>query len=389
MAKVNSESQSPILKQILDGCSSISFNMIRFSRTLPAAERMFLTPSLNDTIIFKYPNFSDTTSTDELLVPAADNGGDDSARPIETALYVPHHVDAPSQGGYAIYLRGKNYEELLQDHFGIDVTAASAEVARDVKILGLIDSVPSLDAFLLKTCFEAEKVAVHPQYWEISDEEVSHLRRLIRQRIEPIVRKAIESKGGGGGSVRVERFLEAIWNPDLPEATLFVTAFGIDQTEAGRIFAAWKGITFYEFQLRKIAKQATGISAWLKSRDCIPMDIRMHKMWEPQLLMYIEHIGKLLESVLADIRAILVEYDQCFSTFMEGNPAEFRKFLRTVTTKYWLMGFCISSLSSVVHTYERYMKNRAVKKLPFETMQLLLKQFEVALDRRRECTTAL
>ena len=123
MAKVNSESQSPILKQILEGCSSISLNLIKVGRTLPAEERMFLTPSLNDVIIFKYPNFSDTVSTDELLVPSGDGGGDESSRPIETALYVPHHVEAPAQGGYAIYLRGKNYEDLLRDHFGIDVTA--------------------------------------------------------------------------------------------------------------------------------------------------------------------------------------------------------------------------------------------------------------------------
>ena len=226
-------------------------------------------------------------------------------------------------------------------------------------------------------------MTVNPNYWEISDQEVEQLRRLIRQRIEPIVRKAVESKGSGG-TVRVERFLEAIWNPEMPEATLFVTAFGIDRSEAEQIFGAWKGITFYEFQLRKIAKQTTAIGTWLKSRDCIPIDIRMHKMWEPQLFMYIEHIGKLLDAVLVDIRAVLIEYDQCFNSFMEGNPSDFRNFLRTVRTKYWLMGFCISSLNSVVYTYDRYMKGRTVQKLPFDQMQLLLKQFEVALNRRRE-----
>lgn len=384
MAKPKSESQSPILRQILDGGSSISFNLIKIGHDIEPQQRIFSTPSLNNVIIFKYPNFGDEISAGDMLVPGAVGSNDDAARPIETALYVPHHVAEPNQGGYAIYLRGKNYEDLLRDHFGIDVTSTSEGTAQDVKKLELIDSVPSLDAFLLKTCFETEKVAVDPRYWEISDTEVEHLRRLIRQRIEPIVRKAIESKEGG--AARIERFLEAIWNPDMPEAGLFISAFGIDRSEAERIFGAWKGITFYEFQLRKIAKSATAISSWLKSKDCIPLDIRVNKTWEPQLLMYIEHVGKLLESVLTDIRAVLVEYDRCFNTFMEGNPDEFRKFLRSVSAKYWLMGFCISSLSSVVHTFDRHMQNRAVKKLAFDQTQQLLKQFEVALNRRRERT---
>ncbi len=386
MASKNSESQSPILKHILDGGSSVSYNLIRTSQKLPPSERMFSTPSLNNIILFKYPNFTDQSDPDMMLTPVVDGENDNSARPIETALYIPHDVETALGGGYAIYLRAKNYEDLLGEHFGIDMCSQAPEIIRDLKILNLIDDIPSMDAFLLKTCFDAEKLRVNPAYLEISEEEVSQLRQLIRQRIEPIVRKAIESKNSN--ETRVERFLEAIWNPDMPEAKLFVTAFGIDQGEAERIFGAWKGITFYEFQLRKFAKQATAIISWLKSKDCIPVDIRAHKIWEPQLLMYIEHVGKMLDSVLADIRGILIEYDRCFKTFMDGSPNDFRSFLRSVRHKYWLMGFCISSLNSVCYTYNRFMGRRQIKKLPFEPMQMMLKQFEVAANRRRERTTA-
>ena len=386
MASKKKESQSPILKHILDGGSSVSFNIIKTSLKLNQPDRIFSTPALNNVILFKYPNFSETTDTDLMLSPETEAADGNGARPIETALYIPHDTEAPLGGGYAIYLRAKNYEDLLHEHFGIDVTGQNPKAIRDLKILSLIDGIPSMDAFLLKTCFDAEKLLVNSAYLEISEDEVEQLRGMIRQRIEPIVRKAVESKNSNES--RVERFLEAIWNPDMPEAKLFVTAFGIDQSEAEHIFGAWKGITFYEFQLRKIAKQATSIISWLKSNECIPMDIRSHKVWEQQLLMYIEHVGKLLDSVLTDIRGILVEYNRCFGTFMDGNPSEFRAFLRAVRHKYWLMGFCISSLNSVCYTYDRFMGSRTIKKLPFEQMQMMLKQFEVAATRRRERTTA-
>ena len=362
-------------------------NLIKLGKGLSGDQRIFRTTALNDIIIFKYPNFSDKDS------PSIDSGIPmdcdvaENNKPIETGLYIPHHVLTPSNGGYVIYLRSKSYETLFHDHFGIDFENLTDDVRHDLKLLGLIDSIPSLDAFLLKSCLEAEKVEVDKNYLVISDQEDGQLRALIRSRIEPIVRKALNTVGGDS-AVRVERFLEAVWNPKLQEAKLFITAFGIEPSEAELIFCAWKGITFYEFQLRKIAKQATAVIGWLKSKESVPSDIRNHKMWETNILMYIEKVGKDIDSVMGDIRRVLVEYDRCFNSFMSGDPKDFRRFLQNVNKEYWLMGYCISSLSSIVHTYERYMQSRVVKQLAFNEMQSLLKQFEVAVDRRREMTAA-
>jgi len=361
-------------------------NLHRLGRPVPEVDRLFKSSAMNAATLFKYPHFNETSGMpmpEQSAMDGDDVFAEDDERPVETGIFIPNNVESPYAGGFAIYLRAKNYEMLIAEYFGIDARRDDESARHDLRILRLIDTVPSLDAFLLKTCFEAEKVAVDPRYWEITDLEVENLRGLIRKRIEPIVRKALQARSGDN-SVRIEKFLESIWNPDMPEATLFITAFGIDRTEAEAIFAAWKGITFYEFQLRKIAKKATSIVAWLKSRDCIPGDIRAHRMWETQMLMYIEKVGKILDGVLQDIRAILMEYNSCFNKFMEGDPREFAAFLRGIKKKYWLMGYCISSLSSVSCVFDRYMRNRQVKCLSFDEMQALLRQFEIAADRRRE-----
>ena len=160
------------------------------------------------------------------------------------------------------------------------------------------------------------------------------------------------------------------------------------QGEAEQVFSAWKGITFYEFQLRRIAPASRVILSWLKSAECLPMDIRANKHMETQLLMFTEKMGKSLESVLVDIKNILSDYEVCFRKFMDGSPEAFTNFLRKVREKYWLMGYCISSLGSVNHIFDRYMRNIPNKRLYFEPMYEMLKQFDVALDRRRERSNA-
>lgn len=380
-ARRRSDSVSPILEQILYGGSSVSMNLIAITRAIPAEQRLFRAQGLNKAILFKYPNFDE--HADDYANPILDDEdeGDIGARPVETGVYIPHSAEAPEAGGIAIYLRSRNSDVLLAEQFGIE-SNGDANSAADLRTLALIDSVPSLDPFLLKACFEAEKVTVDGRHWAIGDAEDQQLRRLIRLRIEPIVRKAIE--GGTTNTQSIERFLEAIWNPDLEEAGLFVSAFGIERGEADSIFSAWKGTTFYEYQLRRIAPRARTILNWLKSRECIPVDIRMHKPYETQLLMHIEKVGKLLETTLMDIRQILSDYEASFSAFMNGEPEPFRDYLRKIRSHYWLLGYCVSALTSVAHLDARCMKNNPSRKLYFEMMHKLLRQFDVALDRRRE-----
>ena len=380
-ARRNSDSVSPILEQILYGGCSVTMNLIAVTRNIPEELRLFQAQGLNNVILFKYPNFDEHAA--DYSNPIVDQEEDDDIglRPVETGIYVPHSADHMEGGGVAIYLRSRNSDVLLAEQFGL-ATDGGQDAAADLRTLALIDSIPSLDPFLLKFCFEAEKVDADPRHWAISDVEDLQLRRLIRLRIEPIVRKAVE--GGTTSSQSLERFLEAIWNPDLEEAGLFVSAFGIERSEADTIFSAWKGTTFYEYQLRRIAPRARTILNWLKSRDCIPVDIRMHKPYETQLLMHIEKVGKLLETTLMDIRQILSDYETSFSAFMSGEPEPFRDYLRKIRSHYWLLGYCVSALTSVAHLDARCMKNNPSRKLYFEMMQKLLRQFEVALDRRRE-----
>ncbi len=375
---------SPVLEQILFGGSSVSLNLLEITPHIEHAEsRMFRCHALNQTIVFKYPSFSERLDDDVSAWFDPDEEFSDDFRPIETALYIPNNTGVPDGGGHAIYLRQENYEGLVREYLGLDVTDRDPEFQRDVHILNALDGIPSLDAFLVRTCFEVDKLIVDDRYFAISEEEDYQIRRIIAQRIEPIIRKALDHGAGAGGS-RIDRFLEAIWDPQLPEAKLFISAFGIREIEAAPVFAAWKGVTFYEYQLRRTASRVRKFQEWLKSPASIPVDIRMNKMYEPQLNMFKQKIAQQIEKVLYDLKAILNDYEVCYKTFLEGEPRHFINFLKAVRKKYWLMGYCVSSLSSVSHIYSRFTRNAPENRLHFEKTNQMLRQMDVAMNRRRE-----
>lgn len=375
----SSDTISPILEQILYGGSSVSMNFLAIRQASPDLPPFFGAAGLNRVILFKYPNFDQSADDGDDFLRLDEDMRGDGGRPVETGIYIPNDEKQWNTGGVAIYLRSRNSLQLLEEYFGVTADRRT-DGLNDPGLLSLIDDIPSLDAFLLKTCFEAKRIRVDPRYWNISPEEDRQLRRLIRRRIEPIVRKAIDS----GSIETIERFLDAIWNPDLEEAGHFVSAFGIERFEADAIFSAWKGITYYEYQLRRIAPRVRAITAWLKSPDCIPADARLHQPYDQQLVMHIERISGLLNATLLEIRRILAEYEESFKALMAGQPAPFRTFLRKIQGRYWMLGYCVSALTSVVHLDNRCMKNNPSRHIGFEVMTTLLRQFEVALDRQRE-----
>lgn len=373
---------SPILKQILWGGSSISLDLYAMHRRVPEESRRFFDASeLNRAIVFKYPNFREKM-TDEMM--PWDEGADvaeGADRPIETGLYAPLMRDRPEVGGEAVYMRMKNYKELLADYFGVTDSVS----ARDLALLNVIDSTPSLDPFLLRTSVEDRKIEFNHGLWNISDQENERIRTAIAGKIRPIIEVALcAGTDNIWSSARVNDFLKAIWNPDLPDARDFVASFGFDAVEAKRVFSAWKGVTFYELQVMRGGPKAAELLRWLRSTESIPLDIKENRVYEQQLLMFIEKVGKDLESVLRDIRGIMMDYEQCLTQFRAGRPERFREFLRGCQSKYWLMGYCISAINSVVLTYHQYKKQSSQGRLFFQPMNDMLRQMSVALDRRRE-----
>jgi hypothetical protein len=114
-----------------------------------------------------------------------------------------------------------------------------------------------------------------------------------------------------------------------------------------------------------------------------------NRPFEQQLSMFIAKTGSDLESVLNDIRGVLLNYENCLRAFKENSPEPFREFLRSCQSKYWLMGYCVSAINSVALTFHQYRQRSSEGRLFFAQTTDMLRQMSVALDRRRERPASL
>lgn len=66
---------------------------------------------------------------------------------------MPNDGEFLKDGGYAIYIRHKTSEQLLQRYVSVSAVAEFEAIVNDFTRLKTIDEIPSLDPFLLKTTF--------------------------------------------------------------------------------------------------------------------------------------------------------------------------------------------------------------------------------------------
>ncbi|HEY0838233.1 MAG TPA: hypothetical protein VGE72_30275 [Azospirillum sp.] len=386
MRVVKSKNFSPVLDSILFGGSSVAMNLIELSRKSEPAKRLFAAQGLNNAILFKYPNFPEQMPTGASRNWGGGEAEEEDFRPIETGIYVPYDADHPRAGGSAIYLRQKNYETLLQEYLGLATEVEREDLRRDVKILDLLDTVPSLDPFLVKDCLDANRISFDPEYLQLDPLEVRRIRQAISIKITEIIEKAFSA---GNRTVKdKERLVESLWDPSLPEARDFITAFGIAHDDAPLVFGAWKGITFYQVQLQMLAPKVADVLRWISSKDAVPFDAAINRAFLEQLGMYKDRIVKKLSATADETRTIMKSYEACHVEFLAGKPKNLVAFLKSARRTYWILARCISALNSTANIFTTDVKPSRGNRLSFEEETNMFQRLDVVLSRKREAPTS-
>lgn len=389
------EGASPLLDRILYGGSSVTLNLLRHDGK--TKNPMFSNPRLNRTYIFKYPNFQDTEVETESvydpermayvtqpIVKSADQlnkEADESPRPIETGIFIPYDNTQPELGGQGIYLRKHNYKEMAQSMLGVDFDGTSPEERRDADVMATIDTIPSLDPFLLKEALLKRHPDISEIYFEIQADEAQGIKDMITAKLMPILNRALKDVDEHDRAMRSRKFLEAIWNPALPEAQMFISAFGIGASESVRIFEALKGISFYEWNVKSGGRLTAQAVQWLQSKDTLPHDIRQHQAHQESLLMFREKVLKRIKEVTRQIGEIFREYTEAHQHFqLKDDARPFRTFLRSVNRHYWSLGYASTALAHVGHLHSTAMRGAVQGKLSFAATSELLQQMSMALQ---------
>ncbi|HAX91717.1 MAG TPA: hypothetical protein DCY07_05865, partial [Rhodospirillaceae bacterium] len=223
------------LKPMLDTGSPRVFNCNEMSRRVhadnPDAPYFFRNKALNKIVLIKD------------AVPESDRSPGMAS--VGTKLYFPFNQDNIYEGGRTIFFHGKGVEGAIRDYCGEGAVTPEL-LAQDMRIIGILNKLPSLDPFLMKDVFLREKIDIDQAYFEVSEDAWHEIEQFMLQKFEPLIMAAFPEAKSSDDKAR--QLIDKIWEArDLEALMPLVDGFRLPKEKALEIFSSWKGIVYYSY----------------------------------------------------------------------------------------------------------------------------------------------
>lgn len=271
----------------LNSGSTRVFNLDRLHRLVLKAdvdpeEHLFKFPELHRMIFMKQALTDSSFMTDR-------------QDRIGTKLYFPFNELNAFEGGKSIFVGDPNFDRAIAFQTGFERGENAADYIRDRDIIAILDSLPSLDPFLMKDRLLSEGIDPDPHYFEIEPEEFVTVRDHVMKRFRPIVDFAFSEGDSAAADTHLRSLVQKLWDAsDMEALKPIIKAMDLDEQTAPAALQAWKGVIYYDHRLEKIESGVKAFAAWL-AKDAEPIDMVSSKA------------RKLIEEIRDAIRTLLRE----------------------------------------------------------------------------------
>jgi len=288
---------------------------------------------------------------------------------IGTKLYLPFNENDIYEGGRTVFLHDKYVEQALIENFGEDALPKEL-LDGDMRIMRVLNKLPSLDPFLLKDVFINEKIPMNPDYFEVSKELWDEIELYILQGFEPLAKAAFPDALSSDEVAR--KLIEKIWEGrDLDALKPLIMAFRLAPGRELETFAAWKGIIFYGFERQRMIEKVLNITAWLKE---VKVPAAVSGQERADFKEALETVKTRLQEEWQAADRVLKEYQSSYDKMFKfrTGSADFLKFLQNSSKAYWTLGNSLGKVGHATYCWDAMTKRYPDRKLGWDQLNELV-----------------
>jgi len=290
-----------------------------------ANAHLFSSPALNSSMIIKHR----IRPTEVDMMPRG--------RSVCTKVIVPFDKQDLRAGGRSLLIGQHFYEEALRDagqYYG------KYNLDRDMRVLKLLDEIPSLDPFLLREKLRSNGITPDPRYFAISQNDQKRMFDYTAGELDRLTDLA------GGSENATSKMVTALLSNEVDEKLepLRVT-LSLGQSEFKEGVFSWRGFIYYKWCLSEVWPHLLGCLAHLKALQPVgPVDAEQKA--------YLKSVRQKILRGAKDnnsaVRQLLQIYDDAYTSLLSGrDPQQFRKFLLNAPGLFLEIGEKMGVLSHI------------------------------------------
>jgi hypothetical protein len=293
-------------------------------------------------------------------------------RRTATKLVFPFDPADLRLGGQSVFVGEYGFDGFLR-HF---YDARDVHELRDVQILRALDSLPSLDPFIVREYLGRHGFKPAACYLQISPADVVKMLGFCNLEIEDLVRRALGVTVKGGALNLAGKILASDMNNDLEPLR---RTLRIEEERFSEGLFAWRGFLYFKWRWTELQKDLRKVLDSLAAY--VPRGIidQEHKIYLNNIR---PRIGYKVLQGIKQCGQLLLIYDTAYKALVEAaNPTPFRNFLMDGPRMFYDLGEIIGILDHISSFWHYRMVTRSgFSSLPYQEYADLLTDFEESLS---------
>jgi hypothetical protein len=290
---------------------------------------LFISPVFNRSILLRHRVRGDET----YLFP--------SRRSVATKIIMPFDDGDLKLGGRSFFVDQRGYHEAMQQ-FGNYRDGYGME--RDLEVLRLIDTVPSLDPFLLREHLRMHQIDVAQCYFEISAADRQRMYEYVSRSIQGLIKLATGDSPAKHFSS--SKLVAALLSNEVDEKLepLRLT-LGLDGEDFREGVFSWRGFLYYKWSMMDFWPRISEVLREIR-------DIRPTNVQSTDVAQYInDSKRRIIEAVRIaghEVGSTLRTYDSAYAQLVGNeNSQAFRDFLLSAPRMFVDLGEKIGAISHI------------------------------------------
>jgi hypothetical protein len=284
----------------------------------------FASPIINRSFLLKH-----RTRSDESYLFAG-------TRPTATKIIVPFDNDDLRSGGQSLFVDQRGYTETLRaaGHY------SNEALQRDLWVLKLMDTVPSLDPFLLREHLRNNQIEVAPCYFAISDGDQERMYRFVKQEMTRLVVLA-------GDDAASNRMVSALLSNQIDEKLEPLRAtLALSPKDFREGVFSWRGFLYYKWSMAKFWPDVVGV---LREISKVQPTGSVQPAQQTDIAAQRRHIIEMVRDNGNHVNKVLSIYDGSFQDLVQKQtPKTFRDFLMGAPHMFVELGEKLGAISHIV-----------------------------------------
>jgi hypothetical protein len=316
---------------------------------------MFRSPVVNTAFVLKHRMRSDETYLFS------------SVRSVATKLIVPFDQNDLRAGGRSIFIEQRGFEDSLRQVGNYN----SENLTRDLAVLRLMNTIPSLDPFLLREHLRNNEIDVAPCYFEISAGDQKRMHDFTAAELSRLIQLASSGCNNDGSTSRlVSALLSSQVDEKLEPLRMTLGLTGNDFREG--VFS-WRGFLYYKWSMNQFWPDIMKVLREVK-------EIHPHGAVSPEQSAYLTGAKRSIIEMVRDngqhVDKVLQIYDSSFHDLVAHQaPKTFRDFLLAAPYMFLELGEKMGAISHIVSFWRYRFPPGAPKHIDAEELSIIFQDF--------------